>query len=280
MKRSFCSAALIVAVLTAVPLAPARAQDGPGLRIGPRDKIAITVEEQPTLTGDHDVADDGTISLPVIGSVRAQGLDERELSRAIAQRLETEGLRRATVTVKVLSYRSRPVSLLGAVGTPGNRAVPARITLLELLLEVGGLREDHGQFIQVRRRAENGLSDQIQISVDELIRDGNPAVNIPIFAGDVIHVPVTSEVQIHFLGEVKNPGTLTFRSTDQVTLLTAIARVGGLTSNATNKIRIRRHGAPAGTPEIVVDYRQVLSGKAPDPQLENGDLIIVKEAFF
>lgn len=261
----------MVAVAAAWPV-----QEG-SFRIGVRDRLEVHVDELPDLNSEQEVGEDGTITLPVIGNVVARGLGEKELAESIREKLEAEGLRRATVKVRILEFRSRPVSLLGAVAQPGNHYVPGRITLLELLTDAGGLTANHGPSIYVRRRADNGLSDQVQISAEALIHDGDPILNIPIFSGDMINIPPTREIQVHFLGEVQHVGTLSFRSTDRVTLLTAIAKAGGLSETAAKKLRIRRQGK---TEEIVVDYRQVLSGRSVDPLLEDGDLIIVKEAFF
>ena len=270
---------LILAAFSLMAASILEAQQN-SLRIGPRDEIQIRVAELPNLDSKLEVSNDGTIELPVIGSVVAAGLNESELAQRLRERLEQEGLRRATVSVEVTAYRSRPVSLLGAVNQPGNHYVPGRTTLLELLLDAGGLSENHGNAIHIRRRADNGLSDQIQISVEALIRDGDPVVNIPILAGDLINIPVARDIEIFFIGEVQNPGSLVFRSNEPVTLLTAIARVGGLTELASRKMRIKRGTGQRNPEEITVDYRQVLNGQTEDPPLQDGDIIIVKESFF
>ena len=84
----------------------------------------------------------------------------------------------------------------------------------------------------------------------------------------------------HFLGEVASPGSLSFKNNKRVTLLTAIARVGGLTETASNKLVIKREDETGKRFEINVDYRKLLNGKEPDVELRDGDLIVVKESFF
>lgn len=226
------------------------------------------------------VAEDGTISLPLVGTLLADGLTESELSDRLGRQLETLGLRKATVTISVTNFRSRPVSILGAVGTPGNQFVPGRATLLEVLMDAGGIADNHGRDIVVRRRANNGLSAEVRIAVVDLIEAGSPKFNIPIFAGDLINVPVARELQVHLIGEVTSPGTLTFQADERATLLTAIARAGGLTENASRKIRVQRQTSTAERREILADFRHVLNNKEPDVPLQDGDLIIVKESFF
>lgn len=249
-------------------------------RIGPRDRITIRVDELPSLDSEQEVADDGTILLGVVGSVDVRGATEAELADRIRQRLLAEGLRKASVTVVVAEYRSRPVSIIGAVGNPGNHFVPGSSSLLEVLLAAGGLEPTHGPVIQVRRRADNGLTDQISIPVRSLLELGDVQVNIPIFAGDLINVPPVQEIVIHFLGQVQNVGSQTFAGNKRVTLLTAIARAGGLTETASNKISVKRETESGEREEIVVDFRRLLSGKVSDLELQDGDLIVVKESFF
>lgn len=248
-------------------------------RIGPRDQIQIRVDELPDLDTEQPVAEDGTIVLPVVGTVRAQGLSEDQLAARLRERLEDEGLRRPTVTVIVTAYRSRPVSILGAVADPGNHFIPGRTTLIEVLLNAGGLAADHGPSIHVRRRAENGLSDQIEIPVRELMEIGDPALNIPVFAGDYLNVPTAGDLTVHFLGQVQKAGSMTFPASRKVTLLTAIAGAGGLLETASKKIRIKRRTPSGELEEVVADYRKILNGGQPDIELEDGDLIIVKESF-
>ena len=147
-------------------------------------------------------------------------------------------------------------------------------------MDAGGVTSAHGSDILIRRRAENGLSDELRISVADLIEAGAPELNIPIFAGDLINVPAARDLTVHLIGEVSSAGSLTFKPGQQVTLLTAIARAGGLSENASRKVRILRN-TPSGTrEEIVVDFRRILNNHDPDVELADGDLVVVKESFF
>lgn len=296
MKRRPLLATPLLAILllglaaTAVAQPPAGRQEPPAARqdkagteasyrIGPRDQVLIRVVEMPELTKEYEVEEDGTIELPVIGQVDARGDTEAQLARKVRDQLLSEGLRRATVSVRVTGFKSRPVSVLGAVAQPGNQFVPRQSTLLEVLLSVGGLSPENSGRVEVRRRAANGLADQVEIQLKDLLELGDPAVNIPIFGGDVIFVPAARQIRVSFLGEVKNPGVQTFNANKPVQLLTAIATVGGLTENAAKKILVRRRQGGEVT-EIVVHYRRVLEGRDQDLELLDGDLVIVKESFF
>lgn len=256
-------------------------QDGDaGYRLGPRDRVAIRVFEEPGLSGEFTVNEDGTIRLPLVGNVPAEGLTEDGFALRLKEVLERQLLQRASVSVEILEFRSRPISVLGAVRQPGNLNFSGRLTLLEAITAAGGLTESHGDSIHVLRRASNGLTDQVSVPIDDLLVRADPDVNLPIFANDLINVPAAAEITVYLLGEVSSPGAISFKSTERVTLLAAIARAGGLTERASSKIRIQRPG-PGGKPsEIVVRYKRLLAGEEPDPDLERGDVIIVKESFF
>ena len=115
--------------------------------------------------------------------------------------------------------------------------------------------------------------------MDDLMQ-GNARANVPIYAGDLVNVPPAREVTVYCLGEVQRPGPIVFKSTERMSLLTAIARAGGLTERASKKIEIKRESDDGKMAQFEVDYKAVLAGKLADPLLQPGDLLLVKESFF
>lgn len=280
--RIFASVLVLAAspAVTQAPPASPEEDEIAAYRIGPRDVVRIEVFEEADLNREVPVNDDGTIRLPLVGNVQAEGLTEEGLAARLKAILEENFLQRASVSVEVVKYLSRPISVLGAVRKPGSLDYSGRVSLLEVLTAAGGLSEAHGNTIHILRRASNGLTDQVTIPVEELLVRADADVNLPIFANDLITVPAAEEVTVYLLGEVGGAGAITFRRGERITLLAAIARAGGLTERASNKIRIQRRRAGGETEEIVVRYKRVLAGEEPDPELRAGDLIIVKESFF
>ncbi|HSK80962.1 MAG TPA: polysaccharide biosynthesis/export family protein [Thermoanaerobaculia bacterium] len=263
-------------------LAPAEAQDREplGYKVGPRDLLEIRVSEDETLNGPRRVEEDGTIDFPPLGKVPVTGSTASEVAQFLKTRLESKYMQRASVAVRISEFRSRPISVIGAVKQPGNLAFSGRWTVLEALTAAGGLAENHGNVVYVLRRSDNGLSDQVAIDLDDLLVRGNPKVNIPIFANDLINVPATIEVIVYCLGEVGRPGALSFKSNERITLLAAIAHAGGLTDRASMKILVKRANSTSGPRELTVDYKKILAGKEADVELRQGDVIVVKESFF
>lgn len=290
-SRLFTAAACVLLVLVATA---GLAQDGvrnPGYRIGPKDLVQIQVFEVPELSSiERRVSEEGTVNLPLIGDIAAAGLTQEELARRIKTQLESKYVQRASASVEVREFRSKPISVIGAVRQPGELAFSGRWTLIEAITAAGGLAENAGNVIYVLRRPENGLSDQVAVAVNDLLVRAEPRANLPIYANDLINVPPTVELTVFCLGEVANPGALVFKSTERLTLLSAIARAGGLTERAASKILIKRGGGPSGgqtagrtgaaSQEIHVDYKRIVAGKDPDVELREGDIVVVKESFF
>ena len=276
---------LVVAALIA-PAAGVEAQVPPtpivssSYELGPRDAIRLEVAGDSTLTGEYRLTDGGTITLPLVGEVLASGRTAGELARHLEELLEKDFLADAQVRVQVTDVRSQTISVLGAVARPGTLGYPGDWTLLEALTAAGGMSTERGDSIHILRRADNGLSDQVAVPVEGLLLRGEPKYNLPVFAGDLINVERTRKITIYLLGEAAGTGAQEFDSTDRVTLLTLIARVGGLTDRASSRLRIKRRGSDDRMEEIRASYKRILAGDEPDVELHDGDIVVVDESFF
>ncbi len=261
---------------------PAFAQQGPtrDYRIGPKDLLDIHVSPLSDLNGSQTVDANGDIALPLIGEFPVGGLTASEASARLKALLESKYVQHATVDIQVKKFLSQPISLIGAVNTPGPLDFSGRWTLLQAITAAGGLAANHGNTIYILRQSQDGLSDQLAVSVNDLMLKADPTVNIPIYANDLINVPASVTVTVYCLGQVGSPGAVTFQSTERITLLSAIARAGGLTDRASHKITIKRANPEGGPANIIADYGRIVSGEAPDIPLYQGDVVIVKESFF
>jgi polysaccharide export outer membrane protein len=263
---------------TSQPAAPAP-PDLSEYPIGPKDLLEIKVLEIPELNVERRVSDAGNIALPLLGDFAVGGLTPGQARLKLETILKQKYVNRADVSVIVKESASRPVSVLGAVKTPGSLTVSGRWTLLQAISAAGGITETAGKKIYVLRRGENGLSDMLEIDTEELFRNSNPMWNVPIVPGDVINVAPRRTIRIFCLGEFKSPGALEFSSDDRVSLLSVVAKAGGLTDRASSKIRIKRKLPDGRDTEIIINYSRILSGKDRDPILQENDVVVVKESF-
>lgn len=268
--------ATLSCALTVTLVAAQVAGDSAGYRLGPKDLISVEVLEDESLNVETRVTDLGTLELPHIAPIMVGGMTTAEAARALEEALG-KYLQRATVALRIIEHRSRPITILGAVKKPGVLPFSGRWTLLDAIGEAGGLADNAGGKVLILRRASNGLSDQLTIDARRLLQTGDPNVNITLAANDLINIPTATNVTVYCMGEVQSPGAVVFRSTERVTLVAALAKAGGRSERASNNILVRRFESGE---ELRADYKKLLSGKQPDIELGDGDLVIVKESFF
>lgn len=248
--------------------------------IGPKDLLEIRVLEIPELNVERRVSETGTVDLPLIGPFAINGMTVREAGDRLASVLMTKYVNRANVSVVVKDFANKPLSIVGAVARPGSLNITGRYTLLQAISAAGGLTQQAGKKIFIMRSAENGLSDVLEIRSDDLFRSSTARWNVPVFPSDVVNVPAKTTVTVFCMGEVKEPGALQFDTDDRITLLSVIAKSGGLTDRASKHIRVKRRGPDGRDAELTFNYNQILSRGAADPLLQADDVVIVKESFF
>ena len=255
------------------------AQDTGEYRVGPRDLLTVNVIELVELNGERRVGDNGAITLPLLGDVQVAGMTTNEIAARVSTLLTAKYVNRANVSITVKEFGSKPVSVLGAVARPGQLSVSGRYTLLQAISQAGGLNGTAGRKIFVLRRTDNGLSDTLEIRTDDLFQQASAMWNIAILPGDIINIPARSPVTVFCLGEVKAPGAVTFDSDDRITVLSVIAKAGGLSDRASKTIRVKRRDRDGKESEFTVNYRRIVSGADPDVEIKPDDVVIVKESF-
>ena len=188
--RNFLLATLVA--LLAAPLAYAQSA---GYRIQPGDELAITVLEDETLNRTTLVLPDGSISVPLAGSIQASGRSVDAVEGAIADRLASNFAVRPSVFVSVTSVSDTgltfPIYVVGQVGDPGMREVEAGTTLLQAIALAGGLdRFAATKRIQLRRSDPATGQERLYIFNYRAVERGGAIQSmITMREGDVIVVP-------------------------------------------------------------------------------------------
>lgn len=269
---------VLLAAIFAVSGAARGAGEGE-YRIGSRDLLEVKVFEVPELNVERRVSDGGSIELPLLGEFSVAGMTAAEAASRLEETLKAKYVNRASVSVVIKEYQHKPVSVLGAVAKPGSLDVSGSWTLLQAISAAGGLTPQAGKKIYVLRRADNSLSDTLEVSTEDLLQSASTLWNVPILPSDVVNVPARTTVKVFCLGEVKQPGALEFDGNDTLTLLSVIAKAGGLTDRASKTIHIQRREKDGRQQDIVAHYGRIVSGRERNPGLLPEDVVIVKEAF-
>jgi polysaccharide biosynthesis/export protein len=278
MKR-FGFLTLMVVALFAVDAAAQLPILSSDASVGPRDVLEVKVLEDATMSNRVTVTDDGHIILNNVGKVFVSGLTGLQIEAKLKTLLETSFLAKATVSVQVVEFSSKPISVLGAVVRPGRISASGTTTLIQAITQAGGLATGYGKDLYILRTGANGITEQLSIDITELMVTGNPDVNIPLAPNDVINVPLDTQITIYVMGEVQKPGKALFRRSQTPTLLQAIADAGGPTDRASRKVVIKRmvNGVEK---TISADYKKIIAGRDKDLILQDSDTVVVFEARF
>ena len=247
-----------------------RAGSEGSLKLGVGDLVEVTVYGIPELASKSRIANNGEISLALVGRVRVEGLTAQEAEELIASRL-TQGhfLKDPHVTVFVDEYATQGSSILGEVTKPGVYPVLGPQRLFDVISMAGGLTEKAGHSITVTHRDQPDKPETVVLSRN--LAD-HPESNVPVYPGDTVIVRKADVVYV--VGDVAHPSGILVE-TGGITVLRAVALAGG--TNRTAKlsgVRILRKG-PNGMTETPVQLKKILQAKAPDLALQADDVLIV-----
>jgi len=274
---------LVVAAILLVSgrtTAQLRGQDAPALqqvndyRIGAKDLLQITVYELPELNQTVRVSEDGSITLSLLGKIEVAGLTAQELEKKLASVLDRQYTKNAHVTVFIKEYQK--VSVIGAVGKPGQYELVGPTTLLYVIAQAGGLTAQAMNEIFVYRKEADGQQSIISVRLDDLA-SGKQEFNVELKPNDVVSIPIDVMLNVFVYGEVKTPGVIPYLSSKRITLLQAVAQAGGPTEWAKkSRVMIKRKDKRTGKEiEIRVNLKNMISGRVSDIVLEEGDVVIV-----
>lgn len=249
--------------------------------IGPNDLIGVSVYDSPELSGPVRVDGNGMIRLPMLkNTIPANGLLPSQLETVIADALKKGNvLVDPVVTVTVMEYQSRPVSVMGAVNKPLVFQVSQPTTLLQALARAGGITQVAGSNILVTHSivGQNGQSSQTTqtIPTRSLIDAANPSLNIQLQGGDEILVPQARKIYV--LGNVKTPGAFPVQDNGYTTVLQSLALAGGLSPDAHKVAYVFRKDGSGGKQEIPIQLAKIMKRKSPDVHLSPGDVLYVPD---
>jgi len=161
-------------------------------RIGVDDRVAVSVWRNPELSVTVPVRPDGMISVPIIGDVKAGGLTPAEVAEAITKRLAVY-IREPNVAVILTELRAHEyltrVRVTGAVRTPRSMTHRQGMTILDAILEAGGINEFASPNRTKLYRRMNDKVEVYEIGLGDILTEGKLGSNLPLRPGDVITVP-------------------------------------------------------------------------------------------
>jgi polysaccharide export outer membrane protein len=253
--------------------------------LGPEDEIAVRVFAADDIPDKPaQIANDGTVNLPMVGEVHAAGLTVEQLQAGLVAAYR-KYFKNPQVTVEVTGFRSQAVSVAGEVNTPGVVQLRGTRNLMEVISMAGGLKPDAGDGVLITRSLSQGSIPVAGASVDAtgkysvaqvdihaVMGGQHPQGNILIKPHDVITIPRAR--MIYVLGNVGKPGGYVLSGNETMSVTQAIALAGGWDKTAAlGEARILRAGGGEEREQIPANLKKIMENKAPDLQLRPDDIL-------
>jgi polysaccharide export outer membrane protein len=266
-------------------------------RVGAGDRLKISASGVPDLEREYSVATDGSINLPLLGSVQVAGKTSDEIAASLRDALAGEYLEAPEVIVSMTSYAGHRVAVLGGVVRPGMYELHSnQETILDVLTRAGGISMNAspmvyftpaakeaqdgavrmaalGQVKFPQARASVGQPVPIEIDLDGLLRGEEiAALALPARGGDVIYVGQAGQIIVD--GWVENPGP--YRMESGLTVTQAISKAGGLHfASSPHSITVMRIDQDGRFTNSRYEYAVLASSFSGDVPLRTGDRVYV-----
>ncbi len=261
--------ALVVLVLGWALTAPGFCAASADYTLAPGDLLRIQVYQQPDLSLELRLQDNGQLTYPLIGPLPFSGLTVPQAERRIADGLRQGGfLRQPQVNITVVQVRGHLVNVLGHVQRPGRFPIEKPgLRLSEVLAQAGGVTAigaDNLTLLGVRHGEHFRETIDLVTLFESPGREGDPVVE----NGDTIFVDRAPVVYLH--GEVQRPGPV--RLERQMTVLQALAAAGGPSPRGTMRgIKVTRRAGDGVLRTWVPDNSEAL---------QSGDVVRIPESLF
>jgi polysaccharide biosynthesis/export protein len=280
-------AILLIASITGT--APAQEVGGaggstvlPAETVGPNDLIEMMVPYCPELSRSFRVDADGYLTLPLLKRpIKVAGLRPPQIAKKIEEALtEEKVLTDPIVSASVIEYRSRPVSVIGAVNHPLTFQATGQTTLLDAITKAGGFSTNVGtNVLVITKNPGAGARTESTvrvIPVKSLTASADPGHNVDLRGGEEIRVPEADKIFV--AGNVNRPGAYTMQGDEDTTVIKALALSSGLAPYAAKEAYIYRvHPGGGGRDELKVPLSRIMKRKAPDTALRADDILYIPD---
>jgi polysaccharide export outer membrane protein len=282
MKKGAYYIAAVFFVLFVMPMTAIAA----GYVIGDEDVLQISVWGNPELSVTVPVRPDGKISVPLLGDVQATGVTPQELKAKLEQGF-VKFVKSPVVSVMVTAINSFKVYIFGegiqraagatvqgAAATTGVITLKKNTTLIQLLAQLGSLRNADLKNSYVLRDGQKLPVDFVQ-----LVTKGDITHDVQLASNDVIYIPDNYDQRIRVTGAVRTPVILPY--SEGMTALDAVLSAGGFTEYASQNgvVVVRKEGGKIKN--IDVKLRDVMYGDInKNVLLLPGDIVMVHSNIF
>ena len=159
--------------------------------VGPGDSVEIFVWGSPELSGTVPVRPDGKITTRLVEDIPASGKTPSQLAREI-EKAYSDYVKSAVVSVIVNGFvgiPSQQVRVVGEASKPTSVPFKKHMTMLDLMIDVGGLTDFADGNKTVLVRFKDGKQHLYGVRLEDLIKDGDISANLTLMPGDILIIP-------------------------------------------------------------------------------------------
>jgi polysaccharide export outer membrane protein len=243
------------------------------LKLSPGYLLEMNIYNIPEMTSQLRIDAKGFATVPLVGAVHLDGDTVPEAQNAIAALLvEKEILKDPQVSLNILEFSSRYISVLGEVQSPGRVELLAPTSLQNALASAGGETVQAGSNIEIQHPTSGGeLSSRVVEYTPG--KDTTALQNTLVEPGDTVMVHRAGVIYV--LGAVNRPGGYLMVNGGALSVIEAVSLAGGTTLQASTSraVVVRRQGT--GIIQFKVPLGQMEVGKSAPSQLQIGDALYV-----
>jgi len=238
-------------------------------QLGAGDSIRITVFQNPDLTVETRVTENGSISYPLVGTVKIGSMTIPAAEQAIAKALKDGNfIQQPQVNIVLLQNRGNQVSVLGAVNRAGRFPLETFTTRVSEMIAIAGGLSPVGADVVILTGIRDGKPIRKEIDVSGMFLDNKLQEDMLVAGGDVIYVH--RQPNFYIYGEVQKPGA--YRIERGMTVRQALVVGGGPTVRGTERgLRLYRRGADAAVTPLSPNL---------DDAVMLDDVLYVRESLF
>jgi polysaccharide export outer membrane protein len=243
------------------------------LKLGPGYLLQMDVYDTPEMSMQLRIDDQGNVTIPLIGTVHLGGDTVAEAQYAIAKALVAQEILRAPqVTLNVVQFSAKNITVLGEVQSPGRIQLLAPRPLGDVLALVGGETMAAGNNVEIQHLGENGQVTTRNIAYVQGT-DNATLQSAIVEPGDTIIVHRAGVIYV--MGAVNRPGGYLMVNGGKLSIVQAISLAGGTTLQASTRSAVIVRPQGAGFVKFEVPLGKIQKGNAVAPQLELNDVLYV-----
>lgn len=236
--------------------------------------LEVSESHTPEFRSTVRVSAAGTVTLPMVGDIVVDGLNETGAAKTIADALLAKGmLLHPQVTVLVTAPVGQDVTVLGEVARPGVYPYEAHHRLLDLISAASGLNPAAGGLVDIVHRDDPSRSQMVTLDFSQA---GGLQQNPELLPGDTVHVSRAGLVYV--VGDVNRPGGFTLDASQPTTVLQALSLAWGPSQNAALTKALLIHVRGDGRNITALNLKRMLRGQDPDIPVEERDILFVPDS--